>query len=271
MTTRFWKYHGLGNDFLLVDRRGAPDVPPALTRAVCARHTGVGADGIIALITDPAGGVHPFMRVFNADGSTADMCGNGLRCFVRWLVEHIGHAPGPMVVMTDAGEQRCEPLFGDGEVRAVRVDLGAPRFTGPARLESAGADFEGHDLFLGNPHFVIPGAPRDPDEPGRAGPGLSTHRHFLRGTNVEWLDVLSATEARVTVYERGVGLTQACGTGGGGAAATGVRLGLLSADTDLTVHQPGGELTYRVCNDFSSVWMTGPAEPVYEGIWPGSW
>lgn len=267
--TPFWKYHGLGNDFVVVDRRGRPDISRAVSRAVCDRHTGVGADGILGLYDDPDVSGRLFMRVFNADGSVADMCGNGLRCFVRWLVEEIGVAPRPMVVGTDAGPQACIPVLDDAErLVAVSVNLGSPRFAGPADVVVGGRGYTGEDLFLGNPHYVILRAP-DPGEAGALGPGLSTHERFPRDTNVEWLDVRGSDEAAVVIYERGCGLTRACGTGGGGAAAVGVRLGLLAADTDLRIEMPGGTLRYRVAADFSEVWMTGPAEPVFRGELPG--
>ena len=262
---RFWKYHGLGNDFVLVDHRGRANFDPVVTRAVCARHTGIGADGILAWLDGEDG--RPFMRVFNSDGSVADMCGNGLRCFVRWLVEDMGIDGKSMLVGSDAGPQRCIPVLKDGCVVAVSVELGAPRFAGPTRLEAAGREYEGTDLFLGNPHFVIERAPQ-PDEVRAFGPALSTHSYFARGTNVEWLHVEDRTTAHVVVYERGAGFTQACGTGGAGAAVVGVQRGLLAADADIQLTQPGGTMTYRIASDFSEVWMSGPAARVFQGESP---
>ena len=265
MTVRFWKYHGLGNDFVVLDRRGRPAIGADAARAVCDRHTGVGADGILAFTEDQDG--RPHMRVHNADGSVADMCGNGLRCFVRWLVDvHGVPAGGPLVVSTDAGDQRCVPILADdGCVEAVSIDLGAPRFQGRATLEVGGQRYEGDDLFLGNPHFVVVREPA-PGEPAANGYALSVHPHFPRGANIEWLVPTSRRTARLVVYERGCGLTRACGTGGAGAAASAVQQGLLDADADLTITQPGGDLVYRVARDFGEVWMTGPAEPVFEGV-----
>ena len=260
MSVRFWKYHGLGNDFVLVDHRGQPNISAETTRAICARHTGVGADGILALVTAPDGG--PFMRVFNSDGSVADMCGNGLRCFVKWLVADLGFAPEPLVVGSDAGPQRCIPIMDGASVRAVSVNLGAAAVRGPLRV-AVGAAYDGTDLFLGNPHYVIQRAPEAGEVVGR-GPALSTHPAFPAGTNVEWLEVVNPTTANVTVYERGCGPTQACGTGGAGAVAVGVLKGLLRTDATISVAQPGGTMQYRVEED-GSVWMTGPAEFVYEG------
>ncbi len=262
MTTRFWKYHGLGNDFVLVDHRGKPDIDAAVTRAVCDRHKGIGADGILALLDAPPNG--HYMRVFNADGSVADMCGNGLRCFVRWLVEVVGVPPEPMTIGSDAGAQRCIPRLEHGQVVSVTVNLGPASVRGSADVQIGGSTFSGHDLFLGNPHFVIPSAPGS-DDPAEFGPDLSIHDTFPQGSNVEWLQVLSAQEASVVVYERGVGLTKACGTGGAAAAAIGARVGLLKKDEPILVHQAGGDLTYVVESDGGDVWMTGPAVLVFEG------
>ena len=260
MSVTFWKYHGLGNDFLLVDHRGKEDIPAETTRAVCARHTGVGADGILALRAGVDG--EPFMRVFNSDGSVADMCGNGLRCFVKWLVADLGFPAAPLVVGSDAGPQHCIPIMDGARVRAVSVNLGPADVRGPLSV-AVGRAYEGTDLFLGNPHYVLERAP-EPGEVSGRGPALSTHAAFPAGTNVEWLEVLNPTTANVTVYERGCGPTQACGTGGAGAVAVGVLKGLLQTDATISVTQPGGTMEYRVEDD-GAVWMTGPAEFVFEG------
>jgi diaminopimelate epimerase len=247
-----------------VDWRGQPDIVPQRTREICDRHLGVGADGILALMTAPGG--LPMMRVFNADGSVADMCGNGLRCFVRWLVEDMGFREDEVKVLaTDMGEQYCELIMDEqGQIFAVKVDLGSAVFTNELTIHANGRDYLGHDLFLGNPHFVISRAPVE-SEPTNAGPILSVHEHFPRDTNVEWLHVLDRSSAKVVVYERGVGLTRACGTGGAAAAAVGVHTGHLDFDCDITVSQPGGDLIYRVDSSTQHVHMTGPATKVFRG------
>ncbi len=256
------KYHGLGNDFVLIDRRGRAPLSPDIARWLCDRHLGVGADGVLALHAEPDG--TPRMRVHNADGSIADMCGNGLRCFVRWLCDELGHPVRPFVVMAECGPQDVEPIAPQGLVSHVRVNLGAATVRGEAQVTLAERVYDGVDLSVGNPHFVIPRG-LAAGELEAVGLRLSTHAFFPRGANIEWLEVRDTRHALVTVWERGCGPTQACGTGGGAAAATGVRLGLLAADTDLVIQQPGGALTYRVAADLSSVWMTGPAEPVWFG------
>lgn len=258
----FWKYHGLGNDFVLVDWRGKANPSPSAVVQLCDRHEGVGADGILALVEDPAG--RPMMRVFNSDGSIADMCGNGLRCFVRWMIEEMGFsAQDEMIIGSDAGDQICSPVLNsEGLVTAVTVNLGNPRDIDELTLVASNLEYQGHRLFLGNPHYVIARSP-NPGELHDLGPALSTHDAFENDTNVEWLEVLSRREANVVVYERGAGLTRACGTGGAAAAAMAVQLGLMDGDVSLTIHQPGGVLYYRVADD--GVWMTGPAQPVFRG------
>jgi len=260
----FWKYHGLGNDFVLVDRRGQSNFTPERTREVCNRHTGIGADGILALMIAPGG--LPMMRVFNADGSVADMCGNGLRCFVRWLVEDMNFSEKDVrVIKTDAGEQYCEAVVSpEGLVSAVKVNLGTALFAGEVKITAGGKEYLGDDLFLANPHFVISRGP-EADELASFGPLLSVHEQFPRDTNVEWISVVDSRHANVQVYERGCGITQACGTGAAAAAAVAVRQGHLEADCDLVVTQPGGKLIYRVDSATGHVFMTGPATRVFTG------
>ena len=266
MTTNFCKYHGLGNDFVLIDRRGYGNIPPEVTKRICSRRTGVGADGILALYDYD--GLR--MRVFNSDGSTADMCGNGLRCFVAWLINELGIAYEPMTILTDAGPQHCIPHVGaKGQVTGVTVNLGPAKFEPKVAISIQNERYIGIPMTLGNPHFVIPRPARD-GEAATMGPKLSTHTQFAHGANIEWLEIVDRTHANLVVYERGAGLTLACGTGGGGAAATGVQLGLLASDTELSIRLPGGVLRYRVSKDFSSVFMTGPVEKVYAARLSGS-
>ena len=221
MTTTFFKYHGLGNDFVLVDRRGKPNISPEITRRICARRTGVGADGILGLYDDNG----PRMRVFNSDGSIADMCGNGLRCFVAWLIQDLGFKPEALTIMTDAGPQYCVPrVEPNGHVSGVTVNLGPAVFQAETKVHVGARAYSGIPMRLGNPHFVM-FQPAQPGEAESYGPNLSCHPQFPAGANIEWLNILDQRHAELVVYERGAGLTLACGTGGGGAAAAGVRAG----------------------------------------------
>lgn len=262
MTIAFWKYHGLGNDFVLVDRRGLPDFSETETRAICDRHTGVGADGVLGLFEGEGGLLR--MRVFNSDGSVADMCGNGLRCFVAWAIEVLGVPAAPMTVLTDAGPQRCEPRVVAGRVDRVRVNLGAPTFEALDTVEVDARPFAGMPASVGNPHFVML-RPPDIAEAERVGYHLSVHPRFPKGANIEWLQPTSRRSADLVVYERGCGLTRACGTGGGASASVGAHLGLFDVEVPITIRLPGGVLDYEVAADFSSVHMSGPAEAVFAG------
>ena len=248
------KYHGLGNDFLiLLDRDGTQPVDGRVARAVCDRHRGVGADGLIRVTADPL-----TMELYNADGSRAETSGNGLRCVARAVVDG-GMADGPELrVHTDAGPRRLV-LHDDGTVSA---EMGAA-----ARAEHAAV--YGHAngraprhlaVNVGNPHLVVEAA--DPD----ALFGDAAAQYAVPSLNVElvWFGP-GADEATMRVWERGVGETQACGSGACAVAWAGREWGLVG-DT-VTVHQPGGAVTVALGDPIT---LTGPAEFVFEVdlAWP---
>ena len=237
---RLEKYHGLGNDFLvLLDLDDRQPIDESTVRALCDRHRGVGADGLMRVTAGPT------MELWNADGSRAEMSGNGIRCLVLALVD-AGLAPGPEVkVATDAGVRRVN-VEGDGR---LSVDMGAAQFridrcvggTGVAAL-----------VDMGNPHAVVEVQdPYDHDlaREARAYPGLN-------------LELVAAgpgpDELTMRVWERGVGETQACGTGASAAAVAGRGWGIVG--DRVTVHQPGGDLLVDLTGD--TIVLTGPAEHV---------
>jgi diaminopimelate epimerase len=275
MRLPFAKYQGTGNDFLMVD--GLDGLPAldwgAFARRWCDRHHGVGADGVILVLK---GDSAPFaMRVINADGSEPEMCGNGLRCFVRYLADR-GLAPvGPFPVETGAGTLRPEVLA-DGQ---VRVDMGHPILE-RARIPMAGPAADqvvdepiavGAESFLvtavsmGNPHAVIfvPDVAAVPL--AEWGPPLETHPAFPARTNVEFTQVLDRHSARMRVWERGAGPTLACGTGACATLVAGVLTGRL--DREATIHLPGGPLAIAWRED-GTIFMTGAAEFVFTGEVP---
>ncbi|MFN3429434.1 MAG: diaminopimelate epimerase [Candidatus Sericytochromatia bacterium] len=275
MTLRFAKYQGTGNDFLLIDGlKGLPDVDwAAFARRWCDRHYGVGGDGVILVLEGQSA---PFaMRVINADGSEPEMCGNGLRCFVKYLADR-GLAPmGPFDVETGAGTLRPEVLP-DGR---VRVEMGAPILE-RSRIPMAGPEAAqvveepiavGAESFLvtavsmGNPHAVIfvPDAGAVPL--AEWGPALERHPSFPARTNVEFTEVLNRREARMRVWERGAGPTLACGTGACATLVAGVLTGRL--DREATIHLPGGPLAIA-WPEGGPIVMTGAAEAVFEGELP---
>lgn len=272
---RLFKYHGLGNDFVILDRRKTgQDIGPELSRALCDRRRGVGGDGVLVLLPEPNAWAR--MVVHNADGSIAEMCGNGLRCAVKYLVDHSGERPETIPVMTGAGLLRCTLAYGPDEVSEVEVLMGPARMIAPNLPSSNGVPFVRRDLpgfegvrgtavSMGNPHLVLFDRPLD--EATTLGPKLEHAPGFPDRTNVEFCRV-EADGLTVVVWERGCGLTQACGTGACAAAAAAVEEGLLPANTWLRVQLPGGPLQIKVKSDFSQVVLRGPATFVFDGTSP---
>ena len=278
---RFAKYHGLGNDFVVVDLRTADPATaaaiqePNVVKAVCDRQFGVGADGVLAILDAP--GSDARMRVLNADGSEAEMCGNGIRCVVEELHARGGIAKDEMAIMTGAGRLVCER--GNG---GVTVAMGAPRLlrgeipmTGPAieRCVNQPLQLVGHParhvtgVSMGNPHAVI-FIDTDLDLRELAetiGPKIEHHAWFPQRTNVEIVRARSRTELDVVVWERGVGITLACGTGACATVVAAILNGRADEDTDVRVNLLGGPLQIRVLPNLANVRMHGPAAHVFDG------
>ncbi|HEY8209975.1 MAG TPA: diaminopimelate epimerase [Myxococcaceae bacterium] len=270
MGERLHKYQGLGNDFVVLDRRQTGrDIGPAESVRLCDRRLGVGADGVLVLLPSP--GAAARMVVHNADGSIAEMCGNGIRCAVKYLLDTAQERPRSVDVDTGAGRLRCDVTYGsDGRVSLVEVSMGparlqAPNLPGPSpfiQAELPGAPgVRGTAISMGNPHLVLFGQPLT--EATRLGPKLETHPLFPERTNVEFVELVSPREVRIVVWERGVGLTQACGTGACATAAAGVMERRLPAGEWITAHLPGGQLQICVAEDLSDVRMRGPATLVF--------
>lgn len=265
MKIDFFKVHGLGNDFIFVDDRdGLINLSPEQAAFLCHRNFGVGGDGVLIL-----GGSleEPTMTIFNSDGSLAEMCGNGIRCFVRQLVKRFQVLANPLSVMTAAGLRSC--LWKEEEGRfLVQVDMGADQ-TGAQPVVPAddGNDLpmlRGHVVSMGNPHFVIFGDFSEEDM-AELGPHLTSHRDFPRGTNVEFTRVVTRDSLELKVHERGAGFTLACGTGACAAVAAGVRTGLLDWDRPISVELPGGRLEIVHQSRDGRLLMTGPAQEVFRG------
>ncbi|MFZ5440796.1 MAG: diaminopimelate epimerase [Myxococcota bacterium] len=267
----FFKYHGLGNDFVVLDRRASGrDIDDELTRRLCDRHFGIGADGVLSILPEP--GAAGRMVVHNADGSVAEMCGNGLRCVARYLAEHHGGRPARLSIATGAGVLDCELSYGAAGVETVTIAMG------PAMLEAPilphGGPFVrqsiegqlGTAVSMGNPHLVLLDVP--PTEAARLGPGLEVHPWFPTRTNVEFVAPRKEGGLEVTVWERGVGLTLACGTGACAAVTASALAGRSPFDTWVPVKLPGGLLEIKVKADRSQVWLKGPAQFVFEGKLP---
>ena len=262
----FAKYEGLGNDFLVLDAAEwpEPELTPALAQRLCDRHRGVGGDGL--LWVDRAGGAVR-MVILNADGSRPEMCGNGVRCVAAWLVDRGELAVGDaLVVESDAGPRPVRVRAVHDGVSEVEVAMGRAAVTDAASVvDVGGAQMAVRAVDMGNPHGVVFGAPDDPDAVGALVRGVTALPVFPKGVNVELV-----TEARdgfrTRVHERGVGWTQACGTGACAVAAAAVRHGLAKVGAPTRVTLDGGDLEVTV-DARSHVTMRGPARRVFTGAW----
>jgi diaminopimelate epimerase len=268
----FTKVEGLGNDFLLLDRRGASvaEVEAELSLlarvapSVCHRRTGVGGDGILVLGPARTAGHDASMWVVNHDGSRPEMCGNGLRC-VALVAAGVGRRV--ITIDTDAGPRRCEVLAEHPHAGEVEVDMGPGRSLGERR-PAAGEGRTFDAVSMGNPHAVaFVGPDEDPEALARGiGPGVERAPEFPEGTNVELARVEPDGSVRLWVWERGCGITDACGTGACATAVAGARRGLLPVDVPVTVRLPGGPLEILVPSDpAAGVRMRGPARVAFQG------
>lgn len=264
MALAFHKYEGLGNDFVLLEADRDDAVSPALARTLCDRRFGVGADGVLLVLPPSSTGAQARMRVLNADGSIPEMCGNGLRCAVLHVARARKQQAGEVTFDTDAGLRPC--VIDDREGRGlVTVDMGVVRVTDDVCLDVGTDAPDPWELTLadaGNPHAItLRAATRSMID--AVGPRLATHARFPAGTNVEF-----ATFAKgaidLVVWERGVGVTLACGTGACATVAVGVAKGLVAKGEEINVKLPGGILSVTVIEDGRAI-MRGPARHVFSG------
>jgi diaminopimelate epimerase len=294
----FVKAEGLGNDFLVVDLRpgqpaaGIPSAAdPAVVRALCDRHFGVGGDGVLAILPPVQGDAR--MRVINADGSEAEMCGNGIRCVAKLLYERDPSLRRPVLrIDTGAGLLECRIDARDGRAETVAVEMGRPQLDPPqipvaapggkrlvrSPLRAGDRQFAFTAVSMGNPHAVI--FVDDPAADLRAlaeayGRSIEHDPLFPRRTNVEFARVRqgsAGTEIDLVVWERGCGITLACGTGACATVVAACLEGRAAPDQEIPVHLPGGMLFIRVASQpapegspsYSGVSMRGPARIVFE-------
>lgn len=252
---QFWKYEGLGNDFVIVEREQASGLDSSRAVELCDRHFGVGADGV--LVVGPGRASAWRMTVHNADGTQPEMCGNGLRCVARYLRDHHG-LDSKFAVETDAGVLEIE----DGPL-GIAVTLGAIADHGAADVEAGGERFSGRRLSLGNPHFVMFGDWSDAAFE-RFGPQLVEHPAWPAGANVSFATVVETDRIALRVWERGAGPTLACGTGATATAAAAWIEGRVDPSR-VAVDLPGGRL--YVEGDPTTLRMVGPANAVFRGVW----
>lgn len=277
---KFTKMHGAGNDYIYIDcfDAPAPSDPAALSQAMSDRHKGIGADGLVLICPPEGNGADARMRMFNADGSESEMCGNAIRCVGKYLFDHGRLNKRTVVIQTGRGPLELK-LEVDGSIcKRARVNMAAPileaslipttLFGNPpcnVPLEVDGRVFHVTSLSMGNPHCVIfVDHPTDELVLG-FGPKIELHPAFPRRVNVEFVQVLSRTEVRQRTWERGSGETQACGTGACAVCVAGVLTG--RTDRHIIAHLPGGDLELEWNEDENVVYMTGPADEVFSGNW----
>jgi diaminopimelate epimerase len=269
--------HGIGNDFVVVDCLAAalPEEDlPEISRRMNDRRFGIGGDGLILVLPSKVGNFR--MRMFNPDGSEAEMCGNGIRCFARYVWDRKYATEQSLRIETQAGLKPVKILTRAGKVEAVKVDMGMPRLRRseiPMRGEDTervvgeslkvdGRKFDITAVSMGNPHVVVfeNNVATLPIE--RYGPQIENHRSFPQRTNVQFVQVCNTSEIILRTWERGAGVTLACGTG----ACAAVVAGVLNDRTSkrVLVHLAGGDLQIEWTGD-GRVTMTGPAEEVFEG------
>jgi len=274
---RFTKMQGCGNDYIYVDcvREKPPKDAPALSRAISDRHFGVGADGLILIC--PSEKADARMRMFNADGSEAEMCGNGVRCVAKYVYDHRIAQKPVLRIETGRGVLTLELEIDADKVRQVRVDMGEPILQSeqiPTKLSGdppIDVPLPGHELrvtcvSMGNPHCIAFVNDLTDALVLGVGPGIEKDAAFPRKTNVEFVRVNRPDDVNVRVWERGTGETLACGTGACAVCVAGVLTG--RTQRQITAHLPGGDLRLAWSDRDNHVFMTGPAVEVFCGDWP---
>ncbi|NJM22244.1 MAG: diaminopimelate epimerase [Richelia sp. SL_2_1] len=277
MAIEFTKYQGLGNDFILIDNRSSsqPVVTPAQAIQLCDRHFGIGADGVIFTLPGEHGTDYT-MRIFNSDGSEPEMCGNGIRCMAAFLAELEGDSSkSDTYRIHTLGGTITPQLMSDGQ---VKVDMGIPRLTAGEipttlaaetekvinqALEVAEKSWDVTCVNMGNPHcitFVEDVAAIDLE---KIGPQFEHHPAFPERINTEFIQIINSNYVKMRVWERGAGITLACGTGACASLVAGVLTG--KCDRTATVELPGGPLFIEWSEIDQRIYMTGPAQKVFTG------
>ena len=270
---KFSKMHGLGNDFIVIDAiHQQVELTSAQIQFLADRHFGIGCDQLLLVETPSTNKVDFKYRIFNADGSEVEQCGNGVRCFARFVYDR-GLTDNDTIAVETASGVIFPSLQINGD---VRVDMGLPQFEPikiPFHVEQQAKTYslpllngqtrEIGAVSMGNPHAVIVVDNIKTADVETIGPIIESHDQFPERVNVGFMEVVNPSQIRLRVYERGVGETKACGTGACAAVVSGIQQGLLSREVQVSL--PGGKLTISWPDDQSSVWMTGPATQVFDG------
>ena len=282
---KFTKMHGIGNDYVYVNGFTETVADPTSTaKKVADRHYGIGGDGLILILPSDTADVR--MRMFNADGSEGEMCGNGVRCVAKYAYDHGLTKNNPMRVETGRGVLSIALTLDNGKVQSATVNMGEPILDLPAipvdreKLVSGSRDHEyrlsvaqGNELIdttfvsMGNPHATIYTPDLKKIDLERVGPVLENHPAFPRRMNVHFVQVHSPSEVTMRTWERGSGITWACGTGASAVCVSGVLTG--RTGRKLLAHLPGGDLNLEWRESDNCVYMTGPATEVFSGEWEG--
>jgi diaminopimelate epimerase len=277
---KFTKMHGAGNDYVYVDCFAQPEPKDAdaLARAVSDRHFGIGGDGLILIC--PIDGADAEMRMYNADGSRAETCGNGIRCVAKYVYDHAIAQRDSLRIATGGSVYELAVEVEDGKVKLVRVDMGEPIVkaaaipttlpTDPpidAPLPVGGRELAVTCVHMGNPHCVTFVEQATDELVLGVGPQIETSSYFPKRINVEFVEVLNRETLRQRTWERGSGETLACGSGACAVCVAGVLTG--RSERRVTVKLLGGDLQIEWNESDNHVYMTGPAAEVFSGEWPG--
>ena len=259
---RFYKYQGLGNDYIYIDcfHEKTPEDPPELSRKLSRRCFSVGSDGLILIEKSDIADAK--MRIFNADGSEAEMCGNGIRCVGKALWDLKLTDKTDLRIETGSGIKRVRLIFEKNRASGASVDMGKAVISDPITLNACGRDITLYPVDTGNPHAAVFTDDLADGYFEAAGPYLSSHPVFPEGANIEFIKVINNGGISVRVWERGSGPTLACGTGACAAAFASVKV--LKLDNSLNVSLPGGDLRITI-NDDDTIEMNGTATFVYKG------
>ena len=277
---KFSKMHGIGNDFPIINEFEGEVIPeadkPEACRILCHRNFGVGGDGV--LFVEPSDVADIGYRMFNPDGSEAEMCGNGIRCFGDFVYRKGILKQEKMTVETKAGIKTIEITLNGDEPELFKVDMGTSTFKTPkipmisdeeefidAKLDVLDITFNVTAISVGNPHAIIFVDDVESIDIDKYGPAIEAHEVFPEKINVHFVEVISENEGKMITWERGAGVTLACGTGATSTAISGYKLGLFGEN--ILLHLPGGDLNFTVYekDDELGAFMQGPAELVYDG------
>ena len=283
MELHFSKMHALGNDYVVIDESQKEIIPrdkkPALAEELCNRRFSVGADGVIFISPPTTAEAQIRFRIFNADGSEAEMCGNGIRCFAKYVYQRGVLPQEEMGVETLAGIKKLHLKVEEGAVQSIRVDMGTATFRTrevpmvtpeeeflQGELLVEGKPLEMTVLSVGNPHAIIFTSDLQDIPLEKLGPVIENHEAFPERINVHFMQVKNREEVEMITWERGTGITLACGTGATATVLAGYRLGLL--EEKVQVHLPGGDLdlqVYRQDGELGAT-MEGGAVLVFDGV-----